>query len=211
MSDPIREYRNFNRYESRDITGQPGTIAEFVGDAVVYNSRSLEMFGFHEQFSPGAFRECLDRAGCDLRALVDHDPSKLLGRQSSGTLTITDGPDTLHALINVPDVSYARDALVSIRRRDISGMSFSFDEIEDTWAFNEDGSILRTVRKADIYEVTITGFPAYPATTVDARSYYKSNIDRLEEVKRGTAAATEQRDWLDDRLRLLWRLHEAAR
>jgi hypothetical protein len=211
MGEKKIECRGFRRYESRDITDRPGTIAEFFGDAVVYNSRSLEMFGFHEQFSPGVFAECLARADCDLRALVDHDSAKLLGRQSAGTLRLTDTAAALETLIDVPDVSYARDALVSIRRRDMSGMSFSFDEQEDTWAFNEDGTILRTVRKADIYEVTVTAFPAYPATTVDARSYYQSNIERLEGIRRGTAAATPERDWLDDQIRLMWRRHEAMR
>jgi hypothetical protein len=211
MADNRIECRRFARFESRDVTDRPGTIAEFFGDAVVYNSRSLEMFGFHEQFSTGAFTECLARADCDLRALVDHDSAKLLGRQTAGTLRIVDTAAALRAEIDVPDVSYARDAMVSIRRRDMSGMSFSFDEQEDTWAFNEDGSILRTVRKADIYEVTITGFPAYPATTVDVRSYYQTSISRLEEVKKGAGRSTPEGDWLDDRIRLLWRLHEAAR
>jgi hypothetical protein len=211
MGKDAKECRGFKSYESRAVTDKPGTIAEFYGDAVVYNSRSLEMYGFHEQFEPGVFAECLARSGCDLRALVDHDSAKLLGRQTAGTLRITDTATALRASIDVPDVSYARDALVSIHRRDMSGMSFSFDESEDTWAFNEDGSILRTVRKADIYEVTITGFPAYPATSVNARSHYETNITKLKQVRDATDPATAQRDWLDDRLRLLWRLHEAAR
>ena len=91
-------------------------------------------------------------------------------------------------------------------------MSFLFDEEDDTWDFNGDGSILRTVRTADIFEVTVTAFPAYPATSVGVRNHYRSTIDRFEAIRRNhTVPATPERDWLDDRLRLLWRLHEAAR
>lgn len=197
--------------EFRDVTDKPGTIAELNGRAVVYQSLSVEMFGFREMFSPGAFTECLARADTDLRALVDHQSQKILGRQSAGTLRITDTAGALLAAIDVPDVSYGRDAVVSVKRRDIGGMSFSFDEQEDTWEFNADKSIIRTVRKADIYEVTITAFPAYPETSVDVRSYYRDVITRLGQTRKSTNPATPERDWHDDQIRLAWRLHEAAR
>ena len=168
------------------------------------------MFGFREKFEPRTFAECLTRTGCDLRALVGHDPSLILGRQSAGTLRIFDTDTALGSSIDVPDVSYGRDTVVSVKRRDVTGMSFSFDEQEDTWEFNEDGTIVRTVRKADIYEVTVTAFPAYPETSIDVRTYYRSAIDRFEQIRRGTDPATQERDCMDDRIRLAWRLHEAT-
>ena len=211
MSKDTIEYRIFDRAEVRDAGGKPDTIAVMDGRAVVYNSLSVDMWGFREKFLPGTFAECLSRSGCDLRALVDHQSAKILGRQSAGTLRIADGPEALAVEMDIPDVSYGRDAVVSVRRRDIPGMSFSFDEQEDTWDFNDDSTIVRTVRKADIFEVTVTGFPAYPATSVDVRSFYRSTIERFEQVKRTVPRATAENDWLDDRLRLLWRLHAASR
>jgi Escherichia/Staphylococcus phage prohead protease len=204
------ENRRFAGFEMREVTDKPGTIAEMNGQAVVYRSLSVEMFGFREKFEPRTFAECLARTGCDLRALVDHNSSLLLGRQSAGTLRIFDTDTALGSSIDVPDVSYGRDVVVSVKRRDMTGMSFSFDEQEDTWEFNEDGTIVRTVRKADIYEVTVTGFPAYPETSVDVRSHYRATIERFEEIKRTTAPATPERSWLDDHIRLAWRLHEAS-
>jgi hypothetical protein len=196
------------------VPDNPDTVAVMDGEAVVYNSLSVDMFGFREQFSPGAFRESLGTR--DIVALIDHQSSRIIGRQTAKTLRIVDTPEALKASIDIPNTSYGNDCVVSVRRRDQAGMSFVFDEIEDTWEFKKDGTILRTVQKAELYEVTITGFPAYPATSIGLRStdsinpLYQPTLTLLERARSTVEKSTPEADWIDDRYRLLLRLAETS-
>ena len=57
------------------------------GMAIVYNRLSEVLGFFREQIAPEAMRRTLAE-GVDLRALVDHDSSKLLGRLKAGSLRV---------------------------------------------------------------------------------------------------------------------------
>jgi uncharacterized protein len=136
-----------------------------VGTPVVYNVRSELLYGyFREYIMPEAFKEHLAE-GPDIQALMHHNPELVLGRTSSGTLTLDDRKDALHCEVTLPDTSYARDLRESVKRKDIKGMSFAFDTISDDWKMVE-GVPTRTVLKARIYEVSAVTNPAYPDTGV---------------------------------------------
>ena len=60
---------------------------KIVGYAAVFNSSTEILRSFSEVVRPGAFADSLARDD-DVRALVDHDPSKILGRISAGTLNV---------------------------------------------------------------------------------------------------------------------------
>jgi uncharacterized protein len=153
-------------------TSQRALLAEgnsLVGDAVVYNvwSELLEN-RFYERIAPGAFDECLARSP-DVIACFDHEVRQILGRTSSGTLRLDNNPTRLQATVtSLPDTSYARDLKANIQRGDIKGMSFVFDVVDDDWE-SRDGYLWRTVKKADLYEVSFVIFPAYPSTSVALR------------------------------------------
>ena len=54
------------------------------GYAIVFNSMSLDLGGFREIIMPSAVDRTLSEA-MDVRALVDHDSSKVIGRTRAGT------------------------------------------------------------------------------------------------------------------------------
>lgn len=166
------ERRSLSTVAELRIHEDGGESPKIVGYAAVFNSLSEELFGpagrFREIVRPGAFTDSL-AGGADVRALVDHHPSKILGRISAGTLDVAEDKRGLRFEIVPPDTTAGRDIMESIRRGDVSGTSFQFDIIEDDWETVK-GKLRRDLIKADLIDVSVVTFPAYPKTTVAMRS-----------------------------------------
>lgn len=162
---PEVERRSVVGVEVRSEEGKPTKI---VGYAAVFNSLSEELFGFREIVMPGAFDRAI-REKHDTRALVNHDANLILGRTKAGTLTLTVDEKGLRAEIEPPDTQAARDALTSVRRGDLDGMSFAFRTLTDNWR-TQDGEQIRELIDLDLVDVSVVAFPAYPATTVSTRA-----------------------------------------
>jgi HK97 family phage prohead protease len=146
------------------------------GYAIVFDSLSLDLGGFRERILPEAVNRTL-REGVDVRALVDHDSSKIIGRVTAGTLSLAKDKTGLRVMIDPPQTTVAADLLESIQRGDITGMSFAFRTLEDDWHI-EDGEPVRDVSDMLIREVSIVSFPAYEDTSVALRSLDQSHLRR---------------------------------
>lgn len=163
------------------------------GYAIVFDSLSENLGGFREQIDPGAVERTL-RERLDVRALVDHDPSKILGRTRAGTLRMHSDRVGLRVEIDPPNTSTARDIVESMRRGDVSGMSFAFRTLDDEW--NMQGGVpIRTLRDMTIHDVSVVTYPAYPATEVNvalralekyqaSRAVYRPSLRMLEQMHR---------------------------
>jgi Escherichia/Staphylococcus phage prohead protease len=138
------------------------------GYAVVFNRLSEPLGFFREQIAPEAVTRTLTE-GIDLRALIDHNPEKPMGRLKSGTLRVEADAHGLLVEIDPPKTSYGHDIVESIRRGDVTGMSFAFRTLADTWNETADPPV-RTVTDMLMREVSIVTFPAYPQTDVAMRS-----------------------------------------
>lgn len=139
------------------------------GTAVVYNSLSQRMWGFREKIAPGAFTESLADSKRDVFALWNHNTDFPLASRNSKTLTLTDGPDGLSFRFEVNDGLWGDSAYRSIKDGIVTKMSFGFSTVSDEWK-TEDKEEIRTVTKAELYEISPVLFPAYTATSVEARS-----------------------------------------
>jgi len=170
---PLTELRADGEDESRSVSGY----------AAVFNSLSVPIMGmFTEKIKRGAFKKTLQEA--DIRSLWNHDTSKPLGRTGNDTLTLKEDRHGLRFDLDLPDTTWGRDAHESIKRQDVTGMSFRFEVIEDSWKRNKDGSEERTIIEASLSEVSPVTFPAYEATEVEARSVVEKrtiDIDELEQ------------------------------
>jgi HK97 family phage prohead protease len=75
--------------------------------------------------------------------------------------------------VDLPDTAQARDVRELIRRGDVSGSSFGFVVQGDEWDESQmkSGKLpLRTLTKLELFDVSPVTYPAYPQTSVSARS-----------------------------------------
>jgi HK97 family phage prohead protease len=148
------------------------------GHAAVFGRRTVLTSGksyvIEESIKRGAFRKALDDHQ-DVVALWNHDSRMVLARIGNGTLELREDPRGLYTSAQVADTSYARDLQTLMKRGDVNSMSFGFTVAEDRWTEerDDDGNvkahreIVRVDRLFDVSPVTI---PAYPQTSVQARS-----------------------------------------
>jgi len=132
------------------------------GHAAVFDQLSEDLGGFREKIAPGAFASSL---GGDIRALVSHDPAKVIGRTKAGTLRLKEDSHGLAVENDLPETSFARDLVVSIERGVMTSMSFGFSTRKDHWE-KINGEWVRTLLDVELFEVSAVGFPAYPQTDV---------------------------------------------
>ena len=142
--------------------GQP----VIVGYAAVFDEWSEDLGGFLERVRAGAFAKTIQEA--DVRALWNHDEKQVLGRTRSGTLRLEEDEQGLRYEVDPPDTQWARDAMVTIERGDVSQSSFGFEVVRDEW-LQEEGEeyATRTLVEVQLYDVSPVTFPAYPQTTTD--------------------------------------------
>jgi HK97 family phage prohead protease len=159
--------------------GQDKVIA---GYAAVFGvpSESIGSWGgdFIEKIDPHAFDKTLAAPDLDCRCLWNHDASAILGRTKSGTLSLRTNATGLFYECTLPDTQAGRDTFASVERGDVSGSSFGFQCIRDSW--NDDRSE-RTLLQADLFDVSVVTFPAYSQTSVDVRGFG----GKVERVKLG--------------------------
>lgn len=134
----------------------------------VFNSRYNVFDGGFETVSPGAFSETL---GGDIRALINHDSTLVLGRTTAGTLELREDEIGLWGRITInPNDRDAVNLYERVRRGDVSQCSFGFDIIEQSTEELPDGTIHWTLVRVKLYEVSVVTFPAYQDTAVVART-----------------------------------------
>jgi uncharacterized protein len=124
---------------------------------------------FREKIAPGAFSKSIKQD--DVRALINHDKNRIIGRTTAGTLKLSEDAKGLLSEIDPPDTQYARDLMVSISRGDISQMSFGFEILKEERVKGENGEPdLFIIREAKLWDVSPVTFPFYTQTDVSLNS-----------------------------------------
>lgn len=156
------------------------------GYALRFNTLSNDLGGFVETISPEALKEA-DLS--DVRCLIDHDSSKVLGRTTSETLELKIDEEGLYFRTQLPNTTYAKDLYENIRLGNINQCSFGFILDEDGDEFEkreEDGLFKRTLRKIkSLFDVSIVTYPAYNDTSVEPalRSIEKIKQEEIDAMK----------------------------
>ena len=176
------ERRGFNI----SLRNDDGGDRMMVGTPIVYGQRSEDL-GFYEFVLPGAAADAIKTS--DARALYGHNSKSLLplGRQSAGTLRLTERTNGVFMELDPPKKNPFVDALIeSIERGDIREMSYGFHVLEDAWTDLDKETPTRTIIKLkEIRDVSYIAFAAYPQTTAGVRSRddYAEALQSLENAR----------------------------
>lgn len=135
------------------------------GYAAVFDQWADDGYGGRERVRPGAFRKTLKESP-DIRALWNHNTDLVLGRTGNGTLLLREDSHGLAIEIDPPDTQAGRDAVVSVKRGDVSQMSFGFNVIKDAETNDENGNRKRELIELKLHEVSPVTFPFYITTEV---------------------------------------------
>lgn len=161
-------------YKTRDDNGEP--IIE--GYFAVFNSNYELWDGASESIAPGAFDKTISG---DIRALINHDTTLVLGRTTAGTLELRTDSHGLWGRIRInPNDQDAMNLHARVERGDVSQCSFGFFIVSEETDFREDGSIHWTLTEVDLFEVSCCTFPAYEETSISAR---QDDLKTLEQRK----------------------------
>ncbi len=150
------------------------------GYAALFNVESDDLFFGSETIKPGAFTKTLQDA--DVRALWNHDSNFVLGRNKAGTLKLREDSKGLFTEITPPDAHWASDLMESIRREDVTQMSFGFRTVRDEW-HSKDDKTERHILEVELFDVSPVTFPAYPQTDVAVRSLLRHEGANDEEIE----------------------------
>lgn len=122
---------------------------------------------------------------CDLsdtRLLYNHDNSKVPLARTPKTMKLNKSSVGLEMMAILPDTTEAEAVYTAVKRGDLSGMSFGF-KVADGGDSYDRATNTRTIHKIDkVYEVSITPYPAYSNTSVEARSVINT-INSDERIK----------------------------
>lgn len=134
-----------------------------VGYAAVFD-QAARIGGQYEAITRSAFDKVLG-AKADVRCLVNHEPSRLLGRTSSGTLRLSTDDIGLRYEVDLPDTQDGRDLRTLVARGDLTGSSFGFVPGMSTRSHTPDGATLRSHSSVDtLLDVSPVTYPAYSGT-----------------------------------------------
>ena len=139
------------------------------GYAANFDSPTTIAGEFREMLAAGCFTRSL-RENPDVLMILDHDYGRVLGRTTAGTLELKEDRTGLwFSLLPDPTTPSGQEAIGTVRRGDVKGCSFSFRVRAERWEDGGDRLPLRILEDVDLFEVTLTGVPAYPTTTASLR------------------------------------------
>ena len=127
-----------------------------------------------ESIAQGAFDNTLSG---DIRALINHDSTLVLGRTKANTLQLRADNHGLWGHIDInPNDSDAMNLYNRVQRGDVDQCSFGFDILNEETDFREDGSVHWTIKEVRLYEVSPCTFAAYEETHIAARTKEREGL-----------------------------------
>lgn len=148
---------------------------------------------FVEKIKAGTFQRALDRAkrtGYDVKVLLNHDYSKELTSTRDANTKIYEDNIGLRCKCEIRDA----DVMKKAREGKLTGWSFGFLPIRDSWDTENDMSH-RELRELELKEVSILDdrkVPAYSGTSIETRDDDLIEVRAMEDTVE-TVATSQQK------------------
>lgn len=156
-------FASSENFKTRDDDGNP--IIE--GYFAVFNTETELWDGAFEKIAPNAFDSSISG---DIRALINHDTTLVIGRTTNGTLELKVDTRGLWGRIKInPKDSDAMNIHARVERGDVTQCSFGFYIRSEETDLRPDGTIVWTLTDVELFEVSCCTFPAYKETSIQAR------------------------------------------
>lgn len=169
-----REIRQLRTASAQFETREDGEDLIIEGYFAVFNSNYEIGPGMSESIAPGAFSNTLSG---DIRALINHDTTLVLGRTKANTLQLREDAHGLWGKITVnPKDSDSMNLYARVNRGDVDQCSIGFDILSEETDFRDDGSVHWTIKEIKLYEVSPCTFPAYEETNISARAKEREDL-----------------------------------
>lgn len=169
-----REMRQLRTVGTKFETREDGDNLSIEGYFAVFNSNYEIAPGMSESIAPGAFSKTLSG---DIRALINHDTTLVLGRTKANTLQLREDNHGLWGHIDInPNDTDAMNLYERVKRGDVDQCSFGFDILSEETDFRDDGSVHWTIKEVELYEVSPCTFPAYEETNINARAKEREDL-----------------------------------
>lgn len=196
------ERRSYN-FEIRAEESDIGKV--ITGRPIVYNSRT-DLGLFDEIIDVGALS---NTDLTDVRFLVNHDVSKIplaRSRRNNGNstmrLVVDEAGMGIRVNLDTENNSEARALYSAVERGDISGMSFMFAIRGEKWEeLDSDHPVRRITDISTVVEVSAVTFPAYEATTINARG--KEALENAQVVLENARKAKRDKNSVDTEIEVL--------
>lgn len=151
--------------KTRTETDSPDKYIE--GYFAVFNKETELWPGAFEEIAPEAFNNTLSD---DVRALINHDTTLVLGRTKANTLELKVDNYGLWGRIKInPNDTDAMNLYERVARGDVDQCSFGFNILNEETDWREDDTVKWTIKEIKLFEVSPCTFPAYEQTGIQAR------------------------------------------
>lgn len=200
-----KEIRAFNFEVSADQNEEHGHF--LTGTPIVFGERT-DLGWMDEIIDEGA----LDNTDLrDVRFLVNHNTdmiplarSRNNNENSTMQLSVIPGRGMdIRVDLDTENNAEAKSLYSAVERQDISGMSFMFAVDEDRWEDLDTEHPTRHIRSfAKVFEVSAVTFPAYEATSIQARGLSDA-LDSAKESLESARAAKREIDRRKQKIRIL--------
>lgn len=184
-----------------EIRAEDDGTVKVSGYAAVFNEEADIGGWFREVILPGAFTAAITRD--DVVFLVNHEGLPL-ARTRSGTLILKEDSRGLYIESELdtsdPDV---KAIIPKMKRGDLDKMSFAFTAMVQEWDDSKE-TPLRTIKEAQLHDVSIVTSPAYDGTDIGLRSlkdYREKNEDSTQMQPNTKLRLSKKRALLESKTR----------
>jgi HK97 family phage prohead protease len=188
----MKEIRAFDFEVRADQNEEHGHFLS--GQPIVYNERT-DLGWYSEIIDDGALADTDLR---DVRFLINHNTDMIpLARSrnnntnSTMQMEVVPGAGmSIRVDLDTENNTEAKSLYSAVERGDISGMSFMFTVDKDTWEDLDSDHPTRHIRNiSKVFEVSAVTFPAYEATSIQARGL----SDALDSAKESLESARAEK------------------